>query len=205
MHQHPRVARQRGGVATDIHDALRWFEPIGLVGQSACAFGTDARLLQVCQCLHQRKRAFAWRVDQPFGGGAGGSVTAIAGNGGDGGDASNGDATNGGASSSASNGDATAGNGASGAVGATGGAGGVGNGGDGNGGDGNGGVGNGATGGAGGAGGSVAVDAGAFDMSNNMTSVGQSAAGIMVAAQNSGMASVSQQGITGQANLTVGP
>ncbi|MCH2093415.1 MAG: hypothetical protein MK141_17825, partial [Pseudoxanthomonas sp.] len=86
-----------------------------------------------------------------------------------------------------------------------GGAGGVGNGGDGNGGDGNGGVGNGATGGAGGAGGSVAVDAGAFDMSNNMTSVGQSAAGIMVAAQNSGMASLIQQGITVQANLTVGP
>ena len=78
-------------------------------------------------------------------------------------------------------------------------------GGDGNGGDGNGGVGNGATGGAGGAGGSVAVDAGAFDMSNNMTSVGQSAAGIMVAAQNSGMASLIQQGITVQANLTVGP
>ena len=70
---------------------------------------------------------------------------------------------------------------------------------------GNGGVGNGATGGAGGAGGSVAVDAGAFDMSNNMTSVGQSAAGIMVAAQNSGMASLIQQGITVQANLTVGP
>ena len=80
-------------------------------------------------------------------------------------------------------------------MGATGGAGGVGNGGDGNGGDGNGGVGNGATGGAGGSGGSVAVDAGAFDMSNNMTSVGQSAAGIMVAAQNSGMASLIQQGI----------
>ena len=49
------------------------------------------------------------------------------------------------------------------------------------------------------------VDAGAFDMSNNMTSVGQSAAGIMVAAQNSGMASLIQQGITVQANLTVGP
>ena len=49
------------------------------------------------------------------------------------------------------------------------------------------------------------ADAGAFDMSNNMTSVGQSAAGIMVAAQNSGMASLIQQGITVQANLTVGP
>ena len=41
-------------------------------------------------------------------------------------------------------------------------------------------------------------------MSNNMTSVGQSAAGIMVAAQNSGFASLIQQGITVQANLTVG-
>ena len=89
-----------------------------------------------------------------------------------------------------------------GAVGAVGAEGGVG--GDGNGGVGNGGVGNGAVGGAGGNGGSVANDAGAFDMSNNMTSVGQSAAGIMVAAQNSGMASLIQQGITVQANLTVG-
>ena len=87
-----------------------------------------------------------------------------------------------------------------GAVGAEGGVGG-----DGNGGVGNGGVGNGATGGAGGSGGSVANDAGTFDMSNNMTSVGQSAAGIMVAAQNSGMGSLIQQGITVQANLTVGP
>jgi hypothetical protein len=51
----------------------------------------------------------------------------------------------------------------------------------------------------------VTNDAGAFNMSNNMTSVGQSAAGIMVAAQNSGMASLIQQGITVQANLTVGP
>ena len=63
----------------------------------------------------------------------------------------------------------------------------------------------GASGGSGGNGGSVANDAGAFDMSNNMTSVGQSAAGIMVAAQNSGFASLIQQGVTVQANLTVGP
>ncbi|RZA30875.1 MAG: hypothetical protein EOP92_34105, partial [Lysobacteraceae bacterium] len=67
-----------------------------------------------------------------------------------------------------------------------------------------GGDGNGASGGSGGNGGSVVNDAGAFDMSNNMTSVGQSAAGIMVAAQNSGAASLIQQGITVQANLTVG-
>ncbi len=42
-------------------------------------------------------------------------------------------------------------------------------------------------------------NAGTFNMSNNMTSVGQSAAGIMVAAQNSGMASLIQQGITSPA------
>ncbi|OYZ81890.1 MAG: signal peptide protein [Polaromonas sp. 39-63-203] len=37
-----------------------------------------------------------------------------------------------------------------------------------------------------------------------MTSVGQSAAGIMVASQNSGIASLVQQGINVQANLAVG-
>jgi hypothetical protein len=94
----------------------------------------------------------------------------------------------------ASNGSATAGSGAGGAVGAAGGAGGTGNGG----------VGNGAVGGAGGAAGTNTVNAGTFDMSNNMTSVGQSAAGIMLANQNSGMASMVQQAVTVQANLTVG-
>ncbi|MGF2508522.1 hypothetical protein ACQUWY_23370, partial [Ralstonia pseudosolanacearum] len=67
-----------------------------------------------------------------------------------------------------------------------------------------GGVGNGAVGGAGGAGGAVAVDAGTFNMSNAMTSVGQSAAGVMVANQNSGFASLVQQSINVQANLNVG-
>jgi len=67
-----------------------------------------------------------------------------------------------------------------------------------------GGTGNGAVGGAGGAGGVNTVDAGTFNMSNAMTSVGQTAAGIMVANQNSGMASLIQQAVTVQANLTVG-
>ncbi|MGD7398579.1 hypothetical protein ACQCQP_06320, partial [Ralstonia pseudosolanacearum] len=107
--------------------------------------------------------------------------------GGAGGGAANGSATNGSAST-------TAGNGATGAVGAAGGMGGTGNGG----------VGNGAVGGAGGAGGAVAVDAGTFNMSNAMTSVGQSAAGVMVANQNSGFASLVQQSINVQANLNVG-
>ena len=38
-----------------------------------------------------------------------------------------------------------------------------------------------------------------------MTNVGQSAAGIMTVAQNSGFASLIQQGVTVQANLSVGP
>jgi hypothetical protein len=69
---------------------------------------------------------------------------------------------------------------------------------------GNGGNGTGGAGGAGGDGGAISVSAGTFDMSNSMASVGQSAAGIMVANQNSGPASLVQQGITVQANLTVG-
>ncbi|AZG16100.1 hypothetical protein EHF44_22040 [Cupriavidus pauculus] len=81
--------------------------------------------------------------------------------------------------------------------GGAGGAGGVGNGGTG-------GAGNGAVGGAGGAGGTNYVDAGTFNMSNAMTSVGQSAAGIMIANQNSGMASLVQQSVNVQANMNVG-
>ncbi|MRW83998.1 hypothetical protein GJ698_07790, partial [Pseudoduganella sp. FT26W] len=66
-----------------------------------------------------------------------------------------------------------------------------------------------ATGGAGaggtaGAGGNIAVNAGTFNMSNTMTSVGQSAAGIMVASQNSGIASLVQQSVNVQSNLAVG-
>ena len=47
-------------------------------------------------------------------------------------------------------------------------------------------------------------DAGTFNMSNSMSSVGQSAAGIMVAGQNSGMNAMVQQAVTVQANLNVG-
>ncbi|SCU74242.1 conserved hypothetical protein [Cupriavidus necator] len=84
-----------------------------------------------------------------------------------------------------------------GAGGGAGGAGGTGNGGTG-------GTGNGAVGGAGGAGGYNYVDAGTFNMSNTMTSVGQTAAGIMMANQNSGAASLVQQSVNVQANLQVG-
>jgi hypothetical protein len=41
-------------------------------------------------------------------------------------------------------------------------------------------------------------------MYNAMSSVGQSAAGIMVAAQNSGLAALVQQSVNVQANLAVG-
>jgi hypothetical protein len=58
-----------------------------------------------------------------------------------------------------------------------------------------------AYGGAGGAGGPVRVDGGVFNLSNMMTSVGQSAAGIMMASQNSGMAAMVQQSISVQSNL----
>jgi hypothetical protein len=69
---------------------------------------------------------------------------------------------------------------------------------------GSGGIGNGAAGGAGGAAGTNTVDAGTFNMSNTMTGAAQSAAGIVVMNQNSGMASLVQQAVTVQANLTVG-
>lgn len=71
-------------------------------------------------------------------------------------------------------------------------------------GDGMAGNGYGGAGGAGGAGGSNAVDAGSFDMSNAMNGTAVSAAGITTMAQNSGAASLVQQGVTVQANLTVG-
>ena len=56
----------------------------------------------------------------------------------------------------------------------------------------------------GGAGGTNSVNAGTFNMSNAMSSVGQSAAGIMIASQNSGMSSLIQQSVNVQANLNVG-
>ncbi|QDL36914.1 hypothetical protein EUB48_06130 [Rhodoferax sediminis] len=114
--------------------------------------------------------------------------------------ANSGTATNGSASNgSATNGSATAGNGGNGAGGG-GGTGGAGNGGVNTGGVGNGGTGNGGT---GGNGGMAYADAGTFNMSNSMTSVGQSAAGIMMANQNSGMSSLVQQSVNVMANLQV--
>ena len=62
----------------------------------------------------------------------------------------------------------------------------------------------GATGGTGGNGGALLVDAGSFNMSNVMSGVGQSAAGIMAAVQNSGISSLVQQAVNVQANLAVG-
>jgi hypothetical protein len=59
-------------------------------------------------------------------------------------------------------------------------------------------------GGAGGAGGNLNLNAGTFNMSNVMTSVGQSAAGIMLANQNSGMNAFVQQSVNVQSNLTLG-
>ncbi|MFC4932590.1 hypothetical protein ACFPAH_18310, partial [Massilia sp. GCM10023247] len=57
----------------------------------------------------------------------------------------------------------------------------------------------------GGAGGTNTVSAGTFDMSNTMSSVGQSAAGVMVISQNNGFSSLIQQSVNVQSNLTVGP
>jgi hypothetical protein len=61
-----------------------------------------------------------------------------------------------------------------------------------------------ATGGSGGSGGSagtIRLTAGTFDMSNTMTRVGQSAAGIMLASQNTGLSALVQQSVTVQANM----
>ena len=68
------------------------------------------------------------------------------------------------------------------------------------------GVGTGGLGGAGtgGNGGSNTVNAGSFDMSNNMSGVGQSAAGVMVISQNNGFSSLVQQSVNVQSNLAVG-
>ena len=77
-------------------------------------------------------------------------------------------------------------------------------GGTGNGGTGNGGTGNGAVGGAGGNGGTNSVNAGTFNLSNTMSGVAQSAAGVLVISQNSGISSLVQQSVNVQANLNVG-
>ena len=59
-------------------------------------------------------------------------------------------------------------------------------------------------GGAGGSGGTSWAHGGAFDMSNSMDGSANAAAGVMVMAQNSGASSLIQQGVTVQANLSVG-
>jgi hypothetical protein len=147
-------------------------------------------------------------------GARGGNAVAIGGDGGDGGKGGKGvgiggDATAYSGDAKAKGGDPSATSGyakATGGAGTGGGAGGAGGKGGwaaaqaGDGGDGYGGGG-----GAGGDGGTIHVSAaGTFDMSNTMSAVGQSAAGILVANQNSGAASLVQQGITVQAHLTVG-
>jgi hypothetical protein len=58
--------------------------------------------------------------------------------------------------------------------------------------------------GAGGEGGYIRVSAGRFDMSNTMNGTAQSASGILVASQNSGAASLVQQSVNVQANLSLG-
>ena len=97
--------------------------------------------------------------------------------------------------------------GASGATGSSTGGGGavgaVGNGGAGGGTGGTANAGNG-TGAQGGAGGTITVNAGTFDMSNTMSATAQSAAGIMVISQNTGIAALTQQSVNVQANLNVG-
>jgi hypothetical protein len=59
-------------------------------------------------------------------------------------------------------------------------------------------------GGAGGAGGTISVDAGTFNLSNTMSSMSNSAAGIMSAIQNSGINSMLQTAINVQSNVTLG-
>ena len=49
------------------------------------------------------------------------------------------------------------------------------------------------------------MDAGTFDMSNNMSGAAAAAAGVTVMAQNSGVGSLIQQSVNVQANLNVGP
>lgn len=67
-----------------------------------------------------------------------------------------------------------------------------------------GGSGQGGSGGAGGAAGSVAVDAGHFNLSNTISGSSlANAAGITIAAQNTGIGALVQQSANVQANLTL--
>ncbi|PQO90220.1 hypothetical protein C5614_27705 [Massilia phosphatilytica] len=56
----------------------------------------------------------------------------------------------------------------------------------------------------GGNGGTNSVNAGTFDLSNKMTGTGQSAAGVLVVSQNSGLSSLIQQSVNVQSNLALG-
>jgi hypothetical protein len=56
----------------------------------------------------------------------------------------------------------------------------------------------------GGNGGTNSVNAGTFNLSNNMSGVGAGAAGITVVSQNSGISSLVQQSVNVQSNLNVG-
>ena len=65
--------------------------------------------------------------------------------------------------------------------------------------------GNGGNGATGGNGGTQSVTTGAFDMSNTMSNIAQSAAGVSVISQNNGFSSLIQQSVNVQSNLAVGP
>jgi hypothetical protein len=150
----------------------------------------------------QASKPPTWRSNGMSHGGSGGSGSDggmthnTGGDGAAGGNADSGNANGGNASNRARGGAGGSGGGGGGLNMAGGG----GNGGTANAGAGTGGAG---SGGAGGNGGNVVADAGVFNMSNTMFSVGQTAAGIMVATQNSGLSSLIQQSINVQANMTL--
>ncbi|MBQ5943041.1 hypothetical protein J8847_23770, partial [Massilia sp. AB1] len=58
--------------------------------------------------------------------------------------------------------------------------------------------------GTGGAGGTQTVTTGEFNMSNTMSNIAQSAAGVSVISQNNGFSSLIQQSVNVQSNMTVG-
>ena len=66
VHQQPGIAGQRGGVAADVHNALRRLPGFMASGQSHGIGGTAAGLVNVGQGFAQGKRAFARGIDQPF-------------------------------------------------------------------------------------------------------------------------------------------
>jgi hypothetical protein len=58
--------------------------------------------------------------------------------------------------------------------------------------------------GTGGNGGTANVSAGEFNMSNSMSGIAQSAAGISIISQNNGFSSLIQQSVNVQSNMNVG-